>query len=58
MSSMTLYIKSSRRKESIGAKLFKVLEDNMRNVGIEKEVWYFKINELEKSLLYKNGYKH
>lgn len=58
LSSMTLYVKPSRRKEGIGTMLLKALEDNMRNVGVEEVVCDFKDNELEKSFLYKNGYKN
>lgn len=57
-SSMTLYVKPSRRKEGIGTMLLKALENNMRNAGIEEIVCDFKDNELEKMFLYKNGYKN
>lgn len=56
--SMTLYVKPSRRKEGIGTMLLKVLEDNMRNAGVDEIVCDFKTNALERSFLYKNGYKH
>ncbi len=48
-SSMTLYVKPSRRREGIGTALLKELENNMRNVGVEKIVCDFKDNELEKN---------
>lgn len=54
---MTLYVKPSRRKEGIGTMLLKVLEDNMKSVGVEEIVCDFKVNELEKAFLYKNGYR-
>ncbi len=57
-SSMTLYVKPSRRREGIGTMLLKALENNMRNAGIEEIVCDFKDNELEKMFLYKNGYKN
>lgn len=57
-SSMTLYVKPSRRKEGIGTLLLKTFEDNMRNIGVEKVICDFKVNELEKSFLYKNGYRN
>lgn len=57
-SSMTLYVKPSRRREGIGTILLKALENNMRNAGVEKIVCDFKDNELEKMFLYKNGYKN
>jgi|GEM_PF-164052 len=57
-SSMALYVKPSRRKEGIGTMLLKSLEDNMSSVGVQKVVCDFKDNELEKSFLYKNGYRH
>ncbi|MBU3130158.1 GNAT family N-acetyltransferase [Clostridium tagluense] len=56
--SMTLYVKASKRKEGIGSMLIKSIEESMRNVGVEEVVCDFKANELEKSFLYKNGYKH
>lgn len=49
-SSMTLYVKPSRRREGIGTGLLKELENNMRNVGVEKIVCDFKDNELEKKI--------
>lgn len=57
-SSMTLYVKPSRRREGIGTALLKELENNMRNVGVEKIICDFKDNELEKIFLYRNGYKN
>ncbi len=54
---MTLYVKPSRRKEGIGTMLLKVLEDNMKSVGVEEIVCDFKVNELEKAFLYKHGYR-
>jgi len=56
--SMTLYVKPSKRKAGIGTMLLKALEEKMRNEGIEEVVCDFKVNEVEKSFLYKNGYKH
>lgn len=56
--SMTLYVKASKRKEGIGSMLLKSLEESMRSVGVEEAVCDFKANELEKSFLYKNRYKH
>ena len=58
MTSMTLYVKPSKRKEGIGTALLKSLEDNMRIVGVEEVVCDFRVNELEKAFLYKNGYNH
>ena len=57
-SSMTLYVKLSRRREGIGTMLLKALENNMKNAGVEEVVCDFKDNELEKIFLYKNGYKN
>lgn len=57
-SSMTLYVKPSRRREGIGTTLLKALENNMKNAGVCEIVCDFKDNELEKTFLYKNGYKH
>ncbi|GKU27426.1 GNAT family N-acetyltransferase [Clostridium folliculivorans] len=56
-SSMTLYVKPSRRKEGIGTILLKAIEENMRNSGVEEIVCDFKANESEKLFLYKNGYR-
>jgi GNAT superfamily N-acetyltransferase len=56
--SMTLYVNPSKRKEGIGSMLIKSLEESMRTVGVEEAVCDFKANELEKSFLYKNGYKN
>ncbi|EPY2304690.1 GNAT family N-acetyltransferase [Clostridium sporogenes] len=57
-SSMTLYVKPSRRKEGIGSMVLKALEEKIKNAGVKEIVCDFKVNELEKSFLYKNGYKH
>lgn len=57
-SSITLYVKLSRRREGIGTMLLKALENNMRNAGVEEIVCDFKDNELEKMFLYKNGYRN
>ncbi|WP_234124076.1 GNAT family N-acetyltransferase [Clostridium hydrogenum] len=57
-SSMTLYVKPSGRREGIGTMLLKALENSMRNAGVEEIVCDFKDNELEKTFLYKNGYKN
>lgn len=56
--SMTLYVKQSIRQKGIGNMLIKSLEESMRSVGVEEVICDFKIDELEKSFLYKNGYKH
>ena len=56
--SMTLYVKPSKRKEGIGTALLKALEEKMQNAGVEEVVCDFKVSEVEKSFTYKNGYKH
>lgn len=56
--SMSLYVKQSIREKGIGSMLIKSLEESMRNVGVEEVICDFKTSELEKSFLYKNGYKH
>ncbi|MEW8994532.1 GNAT family N-acetyltransferase [Clostridium sp.] len=56
--SMALYVKPSKRKEGIGTAIIKSLEDTMKNAGVEEVVCDFRVNELEKLFLYKNGYNH
>ncbi|WP_346937552.1 GNAT family N-acetyltransferase [Clostridium sp.] len=56
--SMTLYVKPSKRKKGIGIALLKHLEDTMRNVGAEEIVCDFRVNDVEKTFLYKSRYNY
>lgn len=56
--SMTFYVKPAKRKKGIGTALLKHLEDTMRNVGVKEIVCDFRINDVEKTFLYKNGYNY
>lgn len=55
--SVTLYVKPSERRKGIGSYLLQALEEAMRNKGVQVVVSDFKINEPERSFLYKQGYK-
>ncbi|WBW96290.1 GNAT family N-acetyltransferase [Oceanirhabdus sp. W0125-5] len=55
--SMTLYVKPSKRREGIGTIILKALEEKMRNAGVEEAVCDFKENDVEQLFIYKNGYK-
>jgi len=57
MSSLALYVKPSRRRERIGTLLIRLLEEKMKEAGVEEAVGMFRVNEQEKSFLNKNGYK-
>lgn len=55
--SVTLYVKPSKRNLGIGSKLLDALENKMRAVGVEEAVCDYKINRIEKKFMNNRGYK-
>lgn len=57
ITSITLYVKEEKRKQGIGSKLIKKLEEKAELLGVKKISCDFKVNEREENFISQNGYK-
>ena len=57
MTSMTLTVSPSRRKEGIGSFLLTALEEEMMKEGVQEIICDYKINDSVRTFLHKKGYE-
>ena len=56
--SVTLYVKKSKRNLGVGSKLLNALETKMKVSGVEEIVSDYKVNVVEQNFMRKRGYKY